>query len=150
MVRRSRWPLKGDETLSAPTPDGSIKEQSSASEDICLSQAVTDARHSTSKSAASLTPSPRRTPPKSHRHSRKTGPQDLSTMRRDRRCALYQGEPRRTLCARHDRYIRRCTCWSLFPKVSPGDLPFDSNAHVCCVVLLNREWGDPFPGLSQQ
>ena len=20
----------------------------------------------------------------------------------------------------------------------------------CCVVLLNREWGDPFPGLSQQ
>ena len=21
---------------------------------------------------------------------------------------------------------------------------------LCCVVLLNREWGDPFPGLSQQ
>ena len=21
---------------------------------------------------------------------------------------------------------------------------------MCCVVLLNREWGGPFPGLSQQ
>jgi hypothetical protein len=41
--------LTGDETLSASIPDGSTKQQSSASEHISLRQAVTDTRHSTSK-----------------------------------------------------------------------------------------------------
>ena len=53
--RRSQWPLTNDEALSASTPDGSIKEQSSASEDISLPQAVTDAGHSTKKTHALAT-----------------------------------------------------------------------------------------------
>ena len=36
------------------------------------------------------------------------------------------------------------SCTSTAPPVVPRV------THVCCVVLLNREWGDPFPGLSQQ
>ena len=44
-----------------------------------------------------LSRSPRCTAPMVYRHSRKAGPQDLSTMGRDKRCALYEGELRHTL-----------------------------------------------------
>ena len=54
--RRSRWPLTGEEALCAPTPDGSIKEQSQAPPKIflCLRPA-THARHSNNKPHAPCT-----------------------------------------------------------------------------------------------
>ena len=112
-----------------------IKVQSSASEDIDLSQAVL--RRTALHQQA---PRPRHVArhPTVALTQRRTGPQDLNTMGRDRRCALYQGEPRHTLGTTdtHEMYL------SLFPKVSPGSLPFDSDAHH---VLQNpngfRLWG---------
>ena len=108
--------------LCAPsTPDGSIKEQSSASVDISLSQAATHARHCTNKPHALAMSNGT---PKSHRDSKEAGPQDHYYGSLQALClqALRLISRQVEAHPRHDRVHMRCT-WSLFPKVFPGNCP---------------------------